>query len=258
MHVRPVARQDVAHAGPEAAEADLPGQAQGAGPLQEVLPAWPLAKHVEGERAPRVLGFCQDFQQETVVLDGFKATDGDQIPDRLRGGLQAQWLDEIADDGRGNGRGLRKPAHERVPRPPGDVHKAVDLRDYLPFDLPDSVEYLSVAADLPLPGPFVCLGNPEVNCHDHTLVRSSACAQSRPGGQRILGVDDAVTGVGEMPPQRVAEEDLVPVPIPGNTRGPAASRYRETGTEYRDGQCPAPRERCDKCAAGTAFAEMPA
>jgi hypothetical protein len=44
-----VARQEVAHIAPEAAEADLFFQAQGAGLTQEVFPARPLVEDMEGE-----------------------------------------------------------------------------------------------------------------------------------------------------------------------------------------------------------------
>ena len=41
---------------------------------------------------------------------------------------------EVADDGVGNRRGLGEPGQQRIPSPPGYVHQAVDLRDYLSFE----------------------------------------------------------------------------------------------------------------------------
>ena len=87
MDVGPVARQEVAHVGPETAEADLSFQAQGAGQAQEVFSAGALAEHIQGEGSPGPLGFSQDLQQETVVLDKIKIADGDEVPERLLAGL---------------------------------------------------------------------------------------------------------------------------------------------------------------------------
>ena len=80
-------------------------------------------------------------------------------------------------------------------------------------------------------GLFVGLGDPEVNCHNHALVWPSPRAQGRPGVQRTLGVDDAVADLGEASAQRVAEEHLMPVPIPDDASGSAASLEYEAKAE---------------------------
>jgi hypothetical protein len=97
------------------------------------------------------------------------------------------------------------------------------LRDYLSFDLPDRLEYPPVARDLIHVDPFVGLRDPEVNGHDHTLVRTSPRPQRRSCGQRALGIDDAVADFAEGPAQRIAEEYFVPMPVPGDASGSAAS-----------------------------------
>ena len=81
-----------------------------------------------------------------------------------------------------------------------------------------------------------------MNGHNHALVRPSPRAQGRPGGQRTLGVNDAVTDLGEASAQRLAEEHLMPVPVPGDASGSAAPLQSEAEAEDGYGERPAPRE----------------
>ena len=74
MDIGPVARQEVAHVRPEAAEADLLFQAQRAGLPQEVFLERPLAEYIQGEGSSGPLGLGQDLQHVTVVLDGLEVT----------------------------------------------------------------------------------------------------------------------------------------------------------------------------------------
>ena len=137
-------------------------------------------------------------------------------------GLWVQWCHEVADDGGGNSLGLWEPAQERIPRPSGHIHQAIDLRDYLSFQLPDRPEHAPVPLDLLLVSPFIGLGDPEMNGHDHALMRPSPRTHGRPGFRRALGVDNAVADSGEASAQRVAEEHFMPVPIPHDASGPTA------------------------------------
>src|SRR5262249_28498965 len=111
--------------------------------------------------------------------------------------------------------------------------------------------------DLLLVSPFVGLGDPEVNGHYHALMRPSARLQGRPGGQRSLGVNNAIADFAEAPAQRVAEKHLVPMPGPGNAGGSAASLQNET--EAENGYCerPTPRERREERGGHTTFLEIP-
>src|SRR5437879_2763556 len=99
---------------------------------------------------------------------------------------------EVADDCGGDSRRLWEPAQKGTLRPSGYVYKAVDLWDYFSFDLSDRVEYGIVPLYLLLVGPFIRLGDSEVNGHYYTLVRPSPRTQSRPSGQWTLGIDNAV------------------------------------------------------------------
>jgi hypothetical protein len=132
------------------------------------------------------------------------------------------------------------------------------LRDYLSFDLPDSSEHQPVTPDLLHLDPFVGLRDPEVNSHDYALVWASPRAQSRPGSQWALGIDDAIAGFGEELAQRVVKEHLVPMPIPGDARGLTASLHYAAQAKDRYGQRPTPGERCDQGGGSTAFIGKPA
>jgi len=158
-----------------------------------------------------------------VVLYSFKATDGDQIPERLRISLRAQRGHEVANDGIWYSRGCRLPVQQRIPRPSGDAHQTVNLRDHLQLDPPNRSEYGPVTLDVLLIGPFVGLGDPEVNGHYYALVGSSPRTQGCPSGQRSLDVNDAVVSLGEAATQRDAEEHLVPMTKPDDTSGSADS-----------------------------------
>src|SRR5262249_17779059 len=136
-------------------------------------------------------------------------------------------------------------------------HETVDLRDDLSFDLPDRSEHGPVALDPLLVSPFVGLGDPEVNRHNHALVCSLPRAQGCSGGQWTLGVDDAVAGLGEASAQRVVEEHFMPVPIPGDASGSATSVEGEAEAENGCGERPTPRERCDERSGHTAFLKIP-
>jgi hypothetical protein len=85
-----------------------------------------------------------------------------------------------------------------------------------------------------------------VNSHYHPLVRTSSRAQRRSCGQRTLGIDDAVADFSQVPAQRLAKEHFVPVAVPGDTRGTAASSQRQPDTENGNGEHPSPRERCQE------------
>jgi len=66
-------------------------------------------------------------------------------------------------------------------------------------------------------------------------MRSSPRAQGGPGGERILRVDNAVNRFGEVLPQRIAKEHLMPVQIPGHAGQPANSLEDERA-EAEDGK----------------------
>ena len=179
-----------------------------------------LAIHIQGQGSSSALGLGQDLQHVTVVLHRLKVTHGNKIPERLLAGLRVHWCHEVVDDGGRHRSGLREPAQQGLPRPLGHVHETVDLGDHFSFELPDRPEHCPVAPDLLLVGPFVGLGDPEMNGHDHALVRPSPRAQRRPCGQRTLGIHDAVSGVGEGPAQCLAQEHFMPAPIPDDASGP--------------------------------------
>ena len=83
MDIGAVAGQEVAHVMPESTQADLFLQAQGAGLPHKVFSARPLAEDIEAERSSGSFGFSQDIQQEPVILDQIKVSDGNQISERL-------------------------------------------------------------------------------------------------------------------------------------------------------------------------------
>ena len=205
--------------------------------------------------------FClgQDSQKEAVVLDNIEISDGNEIPERHSAGLNVQWRYEVADDCISYRRGSWKPVQECIARPPRHIHEAVNLRNYYPFNLTDGAEDDPVIPDLLLVGPFISLGDPEMNCHNHPLVWPSPNLQGRAGSQWILGIDDAVANFGKAAAQRFTKENLVPVPIPGDVSRPPVSLQPEA-TEAENGyrQRPTPRERGDEHAGGTAFLKVPA
>src|SRR5262249_40578291 len=155
---------------PEAAEADLFLQPERAGQLQQVIPTHPLAEDIEGQGPPTPLRFCQGSQHEAMVLDKVKIADRDQIAERLSVWLDVQRSHEITDDRIWDRRGFRQPAHECISRPPGHGHQAVNLRDYLALDLTNPPEHRATVLDQLLVGPFVRLGDSEVDRHYHALV----------------------------------------------------------------------------------------
>jgi hypothetical protein len=114
------------------------------------------------------------------------------------------------------------------------------LGNYLSLELPDALEHHSAVPDLLFVGPFVGHRDPEVDRQNYALVSSLPCAQRRSGGQRVLGVDDAVTGLGEASPQRIVEEHFMPVPVPDNASWTAEWLEYEAEAENWYSQQPTP------------------
>ena len=247
VHVSPIAGQEFAHVRPESAEAHLFSQAQLAGLAQEVFAQRPLAEDVERQGSPGPLGLGQDVEQEAVVLGAEQAAHGNQVPQRFLPRICAQRRHEVADDGGGNSGSLGQPAQDPVLRRPGHVHEPVNPGDHLAFVLPDRPEQVSATLDLVLVSPLIGLRGLEVNRQHHALVRSPPRAQGGPGSQGILGVDDALAHASKAPAECLAQESLVPVPVPGDAGGPTAS-FQYEGPEGVDGvaQWLSPRERCDQ------------
>ena len=81
-----------------------------------------------------------------------------------------------------------------------------------------------------------------MKCHYYALVWSLPRTQGGPGGQRTLGVNDAVAGHRKAPAQRVAQEYLMPIPVPYDTGGSAYPPQNETRAENRYRERPPPRE----------------
>ena len=71
--------------------------------------------------------------------------------------LSGQWSDEVADNRVWHCLSLGQPAHERVPRPLGYRHYAVDLRDHLPLVPANPLENCTIAFDQLFVGPFISL-----------------------------------------------------------------------------------------------------
>src|SRR5215831_19001496 len=107
-----------------------------------------------------------------MVLHRLEVTDGHEVAERLLACLGLWWwrCHEIVNDGIGRLRRRWVPAQQCVPCPSRHVHEPVDLRDYLSLELPDGSEHGSVAPYQLLVRPFVGLGDPEVDGHDHALM----------------------------------------------------------------------------------------
>ena len=151
---------------------------------------------------------------------------------------------EVADDGRGNRCSLWEPA-QSASRPHLDTYTRRSTCGMTSRSTCRIAGTHPVTSDLPLVGPLVGLGDPEVNCHNHALAWPSPRPQGRSGGQGILGIDDAVARLGETPAQRVAKEHLMPVSVPDDPGGTAAALDRQTHSEDGQGECPIPRVRID-------------
>ena len=79
VSVDPVARQETTHISLETAEADLFLQTQGPRLPQELLPRWPVTKHIQREGSPGPPRLGKNLQQETLVLYDVKASNSDKI-----------------------------------------------------------------------------------------------------------------------------------------------------------------------------------
>jgi hypothetical protein len=71
------------------------------------------------------------------------------------------------------------------------------------------------------------------------------CTYSCPGRQRLLGVDDAVPGFGEVPPQGVADKHSIEVPPPGYLGCSTELPQEQPRAEHRISKRPTPRVCCD-------------
>ena len=163
------------------------------------------------------------------------------------GGLAGrQRGDEVADDRGRHPHCIRQPGEQRVPRPLGHVHQAVKLLDDLSLCLADRPEHAAVALELAAWfRVLVGLGRAEVDGHHDPLPRARAGGERGTGVERSLRVDHAVAGRGEFALEGVAQEHLVPVPVPQHARRPVDALQHEPGSEHRVGERPGPGERRD-------------
>jgi hypothetical protein len=95
-----------------------------------------------------------------------------------------------------------------------------------------------------------------VDSHHHLLMRPSPSTQSRPSGERALGVNDAVADIGEVPLQSIAKEYFVPMPMPHDAGRFATSSQDDAQSKNRQGEPAAPRKRRDKCGAHAATVKI--
>jgi hypothetical protein len=93
--------------------------------------------------------------------------------------------------------------------------------------------------------------------HDYTLVHPAPGAQSGPGFDWALGVDNAVSELGQASSKRISEKNFVPIPVPEDTGRSADSLQHEWAeSENGVGQQPPPGERRDEPGAGATFRKV--
>jgi hypothetical protein len=76
-----------------------------------------------------------------------------------------------------------------------------------------------------------------VDRKNYALVSSLSCSERRPGSQGIVSEDYAFANLRKVSAQRVEQERLMPIPVPGGAGGTAESLQHET--EAKNGS---PRE----------------
>lgn len=174
-----------------------------------------------------------------MILDRLESPGGDQVSKWLGSGLERQRADEVADYGRGDGLRLWEPLQQGALCPLRYKHEAVDLRNQFSLHPPDGAESEPIMLDEP--GCYVFVGMTRtVKCEDHRLIRPVPYSQGGPGGQWVLGIDDALPRLGEVPSESVTDEYLVEVPPPQNFGWPAEWLNQQARAEHRNSEAAPP------------------